>query len=205
MIATPAHRRTTSLALATVLAAGLVFAGACGKLAEVGQKVQEARKATSSRAPEPPPVNFFEGDHAAKAVAQLAERLGAPVKALEIVIYPDSVSFQVQDPKKAENVDEFRVRGSELDGPRPVRLIGGGNLEENLYSTADVRFDLIPQLVKTAAEQIELEGEEVTHVIVKRNLPFSQGVRIRVFVNGTRKSGNLDADAKGKIVEIDKG
>ncbi|HEX4953498.1 MAG TPA: hypothetical protein VF017_08905 [Thermoanaerobaculia bacterium] len=187
------------------LTAALLASSACGKVAEVAQRAQEAKRAAQPAKPKAPPVNYFEGDHAAKAVAQLAEKLGAPIKALEISVYTDSVRLQVQDPNKLDNVDEYRVRNGVVGDPIPVRLFGGGNLEENLYQASDVRFDLIPQLITRAGEEIDLEGEEITHVIVKRRLPFSRGVRIRVFVDGTRKSGSLDADSDGKVIEIDRG
>jgi hypothetical protein len=42
----------------------------------------------------------------------------------------------------------------------------------------------------------------VTHVIVKRGLPFSKDMRIFVYVNGTRKSGMLTADGKGHVLKV---
>ena len=50
-----------------------------------------------------------------------------------------------------------------------------------------------------------IEGAEVTHIFIQRNLPFSDVVQIRVFVNGTRGSGYLDADAQGNILAVNQG
>ena len=47
-----------------------------------------------------------------------------------------------------------------------------------------------------------IEGGQVTHVIVKRDLPFSKDMRIYVYLNGTRKSGRLKADGKGHVLEV---
>lgn len=46
---------------------------------------------------------------------------------------------------------------------------------------------------------------EVTHIIVHRNLPFTDTIQIRVFVNGTRSSGYLDADAQGNVLAVNQG
>ncbi len=50
-------------------------------------------------------------------------------------------------------------------------------------------------------EQFKEEGE-VTHVIVTRDLPFSPNIVIRVYVNGPRNSGFVEADAQGTILAV---
>ena len=45
----------------------------------------------------------------------------------------------------------------------------------------------------------------MTHISIQRNLPFTDTVQIRVFVNGTRGSGYLDADAQGNVIAVNTG
>ena len=93
-------------------------------------------------------------------------------------------------------------RDGVLGESSPVRLVGGGDLEANLFSSTDVKWKAIPALVASAVEVTGVEDGEVTHVIVQRNLPFTADVVIRVYVNGPRTSGFVEADAQGNILEI---
>ncbi|HRE01312.1 MAG TPA: hypothetical protein PLV68_08420, partial [Ilumatobacteraceae bacterium] len=72
----------------------------------------------------------------------------------------------------------------------------------NLFSDNEVNWAAIPGLREAALAQIPIEGAEVTHVIVQRNLPFTDQVVIRVYVNGTRSSGYLEADAQGNVTKV---
>ena len=112
-----------------------------------------------------------------------------------------SASISNSDPAKPENVDQYDYRG-EISAPIPVRLHGSKNLEANLFSLDEVAFDRIPALTAEAMERMPIEGGQVTHIMVKRDLPFSQDVRIWVYVNGTRKSGMLKADGKGHVLKV---
>jgi hypothetical protein len=160
-------------------------------------------------APTTPPAiaepNLFTGTQAADVIAQIGVARGAaPLRILQAVIYPGYAFAQVQDPTILANVDEYQWRGT-LGSPAPVTLTGDGDLEANLFSDTEVNWAAIPALVEAALAQIPIEGAEVTHVFVERNLPFTDTVQIRVFVNGTRGSGYLDADAQGNIIAVNQG
>ncbi len=150
-------------------------------------------------------TNLFSGTQAADVVAQIGVARGAaPLRILQAIIYPGYAFAQVQDPSIPANVDEYQWRDT-LDSPAPVTLTGDGDLEANLFSDTDVNWAAIPALVEAALAQIPIEGAEVTHVIVQRDLPFSDAVQIRVFVTGTRGSGYLDADAQGNVLSVNQG
>ncbi len=149
--------------------------------------------------------DLFTGNQAADVIAQIGVARGAaPLRMLQAIIYPGYAFAQVQDPSIPVNVDEYQWRGT-LGEPAPVTLTGDGDLEANLFSDTEVNWAAIPALVDAALAQIPIEGAEVTHVFVQRDLPFSDAVQIRVFVNGTRGSGYLDADAQGNILAVNQG
>lgn len=151
------------------------------------------------------PTNLFTGTQAADVIAQIAAARGAaPLRILQALIYPEYAFAQVQDPSIPVNVDEYSWRGT-LGTPAPVTLMGDGDLEANLFSDTEVNWAAIPVLVDTALAQIAIEGAEVTHISIQRNLPFTDTVQIRVFVNGTRGSGYLDADAQGNVIAVNTG
>ncbi len=144
-------------------------------------------------------LNGAEAVDAAKAVQQ---KVGQEVKALEVVVYPERALFQLQDPTKPENVDQYTYSSGGLGAPAPVKLFGGGKIDDNVFAIKDINFSAIAALVEEAKGKIQIEGAKVTHAIIKRNLPFSRDIQIRVFVNGTRKNGYLDADASGKVKKV---
>jgi len=150
-----------------------------------------------------PEVNLFTGTQAGEMVAAIAAARGAaPLRMLTIAIYPTYSFAQVQDPTIPANVDEFPWRDGSVGVSSPVQLIGEGDLEANLYSDTEVNWAAIPGLIEASAAALAIEGGEVTHVIVERNLPFTADVVIRVYVNGPRNSGFVEADAQGNITAV---
>lgn len=133
------------------------------------------------------------------------EKVGGPVKALELLLYPQFAKLQAQDPKKKENVDEYEYRNGSVDDPAPVKLMGDSDqktLEANLFSLDTVDFTAVPKMVQDANERLKLEDGKVTHMILKRGLPFNKDVRWRVYVNGTRKNGSVEYDEKGNMKKV---
>jgi len=150
-------------------------------------------------------TNLFTGTQAADVIAQIGVARGAaPLRILQAIIYPGYAFAQVQDPSIPVNVDEYQWRDT-LGSPAPVTLTGDGDLEANLFSDTEVNWAAIPALVDAALAQIPIEGAEVTHVSIQRNLPFTDTIQIRVFVSGTRGSGYLDADAQGNVLAVNQG
>lgn len=151
----------------------------------------------------PEPVDLFSGNQARDMIAEVAAARGAdPLRILRTAIYPTYAFTQVQDPSILENVDEYGWRDGQLEEPAPVRLVGDGDLEANLFSDTEVRWKAIPTLIDGALGVTGIADGEVTHVIVQRNLPFSDQVVIRVYVNSPRKSGFIEADAQGNVLQV---
>jgi hypothetical protein len=112
------------------------------------------------------------------------------------------LKIQVQDSQKKENVDSYDYKNRIIADPVPVKLYGGGSLEQNLFKLKEVNLAKIPALIDEAREKSrDLEGAKITHVVIKKDLPFSNKVKIRVYLSGTRKSAWLVADASGKVLE----
>ncbi|HEY0050745.1 MAG TPA: hypothetical protein VGB68_15735 [Pyrinomonadaceae bacterium] len=146
--------------------------------------------------------DFFESDALSEFEPKLSEKIGGEVKVLDLNVYENYLKIQVQDPKKPENVDGYDYKDGVIAAPVPVRLYGGGNLEQNLFKLKEVNLARIPELIDEAREKSQdLEGAKVSHVIVKKDLPFSNKVKIRIYLSGTRKSAWLVADSSGKVIE----
>jgi hypothetical protein len=132
-------------------------------------------------------------EFALTSVDALKVKLGE-FKALEMTIHFASgfTSVQVQDPAKPANVDEYQYKGGSIDGPTPVKLTGDGDLESNLFASTEIAWDKIPVMMEQAKTSIPLqEGSKgITHIIVKKNLPFDSDTVLDVYVDGgTRSDG----------------
>ncbi len=127
---------------------------------------------------------------------------GGSVKALEFSIYDTYANLQAQDPSKAAEVNEFKFRAGTVTGPIPVKLSGGGKLDRNLFTLDDVALDKLPAMTAEALEKSKIEDGKITHVIVRRGLPFSPKVVVRVYVDSPRKDGFVEFSETGVIGKI---
>lgn len=153
-----------------------------------------------------PAFSYYEGTHAADAIAQVRAKVGEPFRVLNIHINEDMIRMQVQDPKKPENVDQYTIDEGKMRDPAPVRLFGDtdpSTLEANVFDPADVDLTKIASLIREGDEKIQLEGREMSSLSIERNM-FDEKRPIMIDVNyrGTRKNGFLRADRRGGHSEV---
>ena len=175
-------------------------------LAACSREMPLVEKQSVVAPPVPPALSYYEGTHAAEGIQQIRAKVGEPFRVLKIRIDDDSIMLQAQDPKKPENVDEYRLSRGELKPSIPVRLFGQTNqetLEANLFDPADVDFTKIPDLVREANEKVQLEGREMSGISIDRDM-FDEKCPIEIDVDysGTRKHGYLRADRKGGNTKV---
>lgn len=115
-------------------------------------------------------------------------------RAMEMTIHPDQprAQVQMQDPNKPANVDQYEYTGGKVGSPSPVTITGDGDLEANLFSASEIAWDQIPAMMDQAVAEIgALEGSTgVTHLIIKKNLPFDEDTVVNIYIDGgTRSQG----------------
>lgn len=200
----PQLRMTVAL-LATAAATSGLFG--CDKVADmVGKKAkQEAGKAIAEAADPAQPGGAKAGPDlfadASSVPAKFKEKIKGPTRILELLIYPQFSKAQIQDPAKKLNVDEYEYRNGAVDDGGPVKFIGNQPTEKDLaevtFPIDDVDFTQVPKMVKDAPVQLGVDGGKVTHMILKRPLPFEKEVRWRVYVSSERRDGSVEYDARG--------
>jgi hypothetical protein len=133
-------------------------------------------------------------------------KVGAPVKVLEMVVYPGWVKCQAQDPKNHEHVDEFELRNGSVGPGAPVKFVGkpptAKDLDTVTFDIGTIDFAQVPKMVKDAPVQLKLEDGKTTHMILKRGVPFNNDVRWRVYVSGSRGSGSVEYDPQGNMKKV---
>ena len=155
----------------------------------------------------------------ARSVASLKQKIGGSrVRALKVLIAPDTVSIQAQDPGDRRHVDEWRFvrvrfgffEWERIRGPEPVQLsLINKDLEANLFDLNEVRFDLAGTLIREAIGRAALDDPAaVTGMTIERQLtilpePSSGPVHWRVDLHSGRESAQIIADARGTIIGQD--
>ncbi len=129
-----------------------------------------------------------------------ALRTRADGKALRVEVRAHELVLQTEDTSAPGSVLELHYRDGKVGEAEHATLRGKGRLAENLFELDDVKLDTISQLTREAVERVDADNGNVDLVLVRRNLPDSEDVRIRVYVSSPRKSGHLDADEQGKTL-----
>ena len=119
------------------------------------------------------------------------------IELLELRAAPDRVVLQVADAATPGRVLEWEYAQGEVKEPRAVELRGAGKLDENLFPLDSVYLKAIPRLCSIAVDHVDPQDGRVSHLVVRRNLPFSGDVRFRLFVDSPRRPGQLDANRFG--------
>jgi len=149
-------------------------------------------------------VDYF-GDSAASIPAKFKERFPQGARALEVNLYPTYVFTNVQDQAQRTHVDRYQLRDGRWKDPEPVRLMGNTKTEADInaavFDPSEVVFADIPKLIKDTLSRVKVESPTISHVSVKRPLPFDKEVTIKVFVNGPRSNGWADYDKKGTFIK----
>jgi hypothetical protein len=149
---------------------------------------------------------------AARAIAAIERQLGAaPARAREILIYPEYMDVEAQDPKIPEHIDEYEWRGDSVSGPEPVHLSGPQEeVDASLFPTTAVQWRDIPDIVREVetrarhARPTRIEDAAASYLIVDRSTSSEDDgrVEISIYLNGPRRSGNAELTASGEILTL---
>jgi hypothetical protein len=137
--------------------------------------------------------SLFSQERLKPALAQLREKAGSS-RLLRLEIGPREVMVQAEDPAHAGSVVELHYSDGRVSEAEHATLRGKGQLADNLFDLDEVKLGSLPELTRTAVERVDAENGSVELILVRRNLPDSDDVRLRVYVKSPRQSGYVDAD-----------
>lgn len=176
-----------------------------GALQAAEQAVAEAKQAAEGMGrAATTQENLFEGRAAVDLIGKFSQQLGGkPVRATQLVLYPEYAILQAQDPAKPSHIDRYMYRHGAISDPEPVNVQGlRGKMDDHLVSLNEVALDKLPELIAATLRDLAYEEAKVSHVIVESNRPFSKHVVIRVYASGPRESGRIDYTAAGKVLRV---
>ena len=178
----------------------LITAALCALgCAERADKSSHARSdAVASTSQEMSGPSLFSHERLTPALTAL--RAKQPGKLLRLEIHPREIVLQAEDANSPGSVVELHYRDGKVSEPEHATLRGKGQLSDNLFQLTDVKLDAIPELTRLAVQRVDAENGSADSVLVRRNLPDSDEVRLRVYVVSPRQSGYVDADHAGQLL-----
>jgi hypothetical protein len=169
---------------------------ACNPKSEPGRRSRSEAIASASQAMSGP--SLLARERLSIALREL--RTKASGKLLRLEIRPTEVVMQAEDPNTPGTVVELRYRDGKLSEPEQATLRGRGQLADNLFELSELKLDAVPELAREAVRRVDADNGAVELVLVRRALPDSDEVRIRVYVASPRQSGYIDADRTGQLL-----
>jgi len=149
---------------------------------------------------------------ATRAIAAIEQEVGAsPARAGEVLIYPEYMDVEAQDPEVPEHIDEYEWRDGSVSGPEPVHLSGPQEeVEASLFPTSSVQWRDIPDIVREVerrarhARPTRIEDATATYLIVERSTSSEDDGRVEmtIYLNGPRRSGSAELTAAGEIITL---
>jgi hypothetical protein len=199
------HAATALFALATFLAAGCSIDRAPREERTTATRPQRSTVAERPSIPRRP-VNApgpYEPGRFKQLMDELISQVGFQPRIREIVLGPTIVDVELANPATPFKVDRWAWSSAtgHFEGPEPVRLPDKRAVVRELFALSDVRFDVVRRLV-AEGNKVEIEGAEISTMILRRNLPFTSRLIWLVNVNGARESKQLRADANGRVYQV---
>jgi hypothetical protein len=166
---------------------------------ERGAKSSRSRSdAVSSASREMSGPALFSNETLAPALQALRAR--ADGKLLRLEIRAHEIVMQAEDTSSPGAVLELHYRDGKVGEPEHAALRGKGRLSDTLFELDEVKLDALAQLTREAINRVDAESGTVDWVLIRRNLPDSDEVRMRVYVSSPRKCGHVDADSQGSAL-----
>lgn len=140
--------------------------------------------------------SLLSSDRLEPALEALQAKAGG--KLLRLEIRARELTLQAEDASSPGAVLELHYRDGKVSEPEHATLRGKGQLSDNLFELSELKLEAIPELAREAVRRIDAENGAVDMVLVRRNFPDSDDVRLRVYVKSPRRDGYIDADRSGQ-------
>jgi len=193
----------------------LVLGAALAVLA-CNQKPNGRRPGTVQREPAADPAPELTDEFLKRAHSALLERVGSQAELLEMRARGRQLSYIVQLGGRLKQIDYLETASlgqqaskvgppgatavlpvGRILGPDEVQQLGDGPVPENLFPLKDVNITGIAQSFSVAVKAIDPQFGRVIAVNVRRFLPFSTGVRARIYVDSPTLPGSIDTSERG--------
>lgn len=148
--------------------------------------------------------DLFTADGIDAAYAAIAEKAGGTaMQVVEVTIVPGVLTLQAIDPNAPTELNQWSYTAGVVGPSRPVDYDDDTEaLRQNLFAVNEIPTSAIVSAIDHAVTESGIEGAEVTSLIIKRNLPFDENVRMFLNVEGERSSKQVRADVTGQVIDV---
>lgn len=139
-----------------------------------------------------------------KAFAAISAEVGAdPMQVVEVSLIPTTVTVQAIDPHAPTELNQWTYTAGHVGASRPVDYDDDTEaLQQNLFDITEVPATAIIAAVDGAVAASGIADGKVQSVVVDRNLPFDDNLRILINVVGDRSNKQVRADSAGQITDV---
>lgn len=200
---------TTRIAIAltgAVLAASAL--SGCSKVtelrAEASQMAEQVVATGTDQVLEAVSGDLFSVEGIDAAYAAIAEKAGGnPMQVVEVTVVPGTLTLQAIDPSAPTELNQWSYTAGAVGPSLPVDYDDDTEaLRQNLFALNEIPTTAIVSAIDQAVAESGIEGGEVSSLIVKRNLPFDENIRMFLNVEGERSSKQVRADVTGQVIEV---
>jgi hypothetical protein len=157
------------------------------------------------------PVDLLHDTNAAnKAMLAIEKKVGlSPSRVTEILVYPDYMIVDAQDPNALDHIDRYTYRDGAVEPLEPVHLSGPQEqVDASLFSTSAVNLKNLPSIVLSAeqtlqhAKPIRIEQARGSYIDIQRSTSsdLDGRITIHISVEGPRRSGTVETGSNGEIL-----
>jgi succinyl-diaminopimelate desuccinylase len=187
--------RVAALALPLAIVALATSAAACDERAG-----RAARRTDAVADAMPAGPSLLDRSQMDRWIGVLRARFGPSARVLSLDARAQKVAIQVADSRNQGEVLEYAVTATGLSEPIRAELRGKGDLDTNLFLLRVAALERLPEMVSQATLRVDAAEGKVERVLLRRQLPQSNDVRFRVYVESPRVSGQADFEASGRPV-----
>lgn len=148
--------------------------------------------------------DLFTAEGMDAAYAAIAEKAGGnPMQVVEVTVVPGVLTLQAIDPSAPTELNQWSYTAGAVGPSRPVDYDDDTEaLRQNLFALNEIPTTAIVSAIDHAVAESGIEGGEISSLIVKRNLPFDENVRLFLNVDGERSSKQVRTDITGQVIEV---
>jgi succinyl-diaminopimelate desuccinylase len=159
------------------------------------------RRADAVANPAPNAPSYLERSEVKRWLPTLLQRLRS-ARVLVLDVSEHALVVQAEDVTHPSRVLEYTLVNGDFPEPERAEIRGAGELEQNLFSLKDIALDKLADLARVAVAQVDPENGRASRMVLRRQLPQSDAVRFRVYVESPRLSGQVDFDASGNALPL---
>lgn len=145
--------------------------------------------------------------NAEEELKNLPKFKGKDIKVFQKIYFYDDgrIIVSLQDPSKPDNIDEYTYQNGKWNEPEAVQISGGGDLNGNLFSLSEIKFETVAKVYKQLEEKAkDIEGAEINTGIYYNLNVLRQEKAWFTGIEGTRGSYSGYFNADGSLKEFKK-